>query len=1175
MRILLPLALAASLAAPVLAEDQAETDKGWLVGFLEDNLSDAGRQISIEGFEGALSSRATIRKLTIADDDGIWIELDDITLDWNRRALLRGEIRVNELSAGQISLLRLPERPEKPVTPEAEPFTFSLPELPVAIEIREIRADHIDLGEEVLGQEFQGTLRAEMQLAGGDGQASLQLQRVGPGPEGLIKLDASYSNTSTELNIALDVREGEGGIIASRLNLPGLPATSLTLNGSGRLDDFHAEFRLATDDEDRLAGPITLSGDSAGAWVFTAGLRGNPAPLFLPDHAGFLGDDLLFDLSGRRLADGRLHLDELSLQARSLSLNGAVDLAADGFPERIDIQGHIGLPGDEPVLLPIGGRNKTYLRRADVALIFDSSKGTGWNLDLVMAGLERPSRFVIDQASLRGAGRIGRFDGLRSVDGTIGFDMSGIGGLDPALQAALGPALSGQAEFSWHEDGGFLNLPQIVLTGEDYGIEDAALQIRGLREALWMSGHASIRADDLSRFGKLAGRPLGGSARIGLSGGTSVLTGGFDLDIGLTANGLRVGNDAADQLLRGESTATARLRRDETGLSLDRFQISAASLNLMAEGQLSSQGHNLTGQLNWGNLSDMGPRYGGNLTAGFTFAGTPESATITLDGAGRDLRTGQAMLDPVIAGRADISARARLESGILRMDQASIETPNLTFSVRQQNGSGRLDVNGRLRDLALIVPEFPGPLTISGQVTPQGNAYQANLRLQGPGAINAQITGRMAARGPDLRIVGTSNAAIANGFIQPVMVSGGLAFDVRLTGWRLADVGGRVTLSNGRLSLPVNGIGLERIAATADLAGGSARLAVTADALQGGRLGVNGNIGLVAPFNADLNIRLDRVRLRNPDLYDTIIDGGLRLSGPLAGRANLAGTLNLSETELRIPSSGFANASDLEAVRHVRDSSAVRATRDRAGLGEKRAETAPDGPAWGIDIRIQAPHSIFIRGRGLDAELGGTIHLGGTIRDLIPSGGFELIRGRLSLLGRRLDLTRATLTLVGNFVPFLDIAAVNVRDGMTITIAIEGPANDPEVTFSSSPAMPEEEILAQLIFGRGISSMSAFQALQLANTVAVLSGRGGVQVVDRLRKTFGLADLNVTTAESGAVTVTAGRYITDNLYSEIGVDNTGNARINLNLDVSNNVTLKGRVDSNGNSGIGIFLEKDY
>lgn len=126
--ILFPLAVMAQSAADI--SRQESDDRGFLTRLLERNLSDAGRQVVIEGFNGALSSRATFRRITIADDNGVWITLNDGAIQWNRAALLRGRIEIAELAAREILLPRLPVTQQAP-SPEAREFEFALPELPV------------------------------------------------------------------------------------------------------------------------------------------------------------------------------------------------------------------------------------------------------------------------------------------------------------------------------------------------------------------------------------------------------------------------------------------------------------------------------------------------------------------------------------------------------------------------------------------------------------------------------------------------------------------------------------------------------------------------------------------------------------------------------------------------------------------------------------------------------------------------------------------------------------------------------------------------------------------------------------------------------------------------------------------------------------------------------------
>lgn len=169
----------------------AEEDRGWLEGIIEDNLSSSGRQVNVVGFEGALSSRATIREITIADDEGVWLTLRGIVLDWSRAALLRGRVQVSELSAEEIIVARTPVPPkglEAAPTPEATPF--ALPELPVSINIGRLAAERLELGAPILGEALTASMDAVLVLDGGEGGATLNLTRT-DGPSLQVALNTS------------------------------------------------------------------------------------------------------------------------------------------------------------------------------------------------------------------------------------------------------------------------------------------------------------------------------------------------------------------------------------------------------------------------------------------------------------------------------------------------------------------------------------------------------------------------------------------------------------------------------------------------------------------------------------------------------------------------------------------------------------------------------------------------------------------------------------------------------------------------------------------------------------------------------------------------------------------------------------------------------------------------
>ena len=140
---------------------------------------------------------------------------------------------------------------------------------------------------------------------------------------------------------------------------------------------------------------------------------------------------------------------------------------------------------------------------------------------------------------------------------------------------------------------------------------------------------------------------------------------------------------------------------------------------------------------------------------------------------------------------------------------------------------------------------------------------------------------------------------------------------------------------------------------------------------------------------------------------------------------------------------------------------------------------------------------------------------------------------------------------------------------------VDGQADAPEVSFESTPEAPQDEVLSQLLFGRNISEISAFQALQLASAVATLAGRGGDGIISNLREGFGLDDLDVTTTEDGATALRLGKYLSDNVYTDVTATSDGSAEVSLNLDITPNLTGRATLGSDGESSLGIFFEKDY
>lgn len=1271
-----------ALCALPLSAMAQEDDRGYLTALLEDNLSGAGRKITITGFEGALSSKAKIAALTIADDEGVWLSLKDVVLDWNRAALLTGNVSVNELTAAEIVLARLPETQPESRLPAAEATPFALPDLPVSVKIGALSTPRLSLGPTVLGQPVEAQVSATMALAGGEGSAELALDRLDGGPPGKVALAASYANGSRVLALDLQASEGAGGIAASLLGLPGTPAVDLTVKGTGPLEDYAADLRLLSDGTERLAGRVSVSvpGPDApqGALGFTADLGGDLAPLFTPDYAEFFGPDMALQVIGAKGADGRLDLSQLQLTTRALTLGGALSLDADGLPEKIDLKGELGLDG-QPVLLPLTTDERTFLNHADLAITFDAAQDEAWTANLLVQGLNRAD-LTAQTARIIGNGAIMREGSPRTAWGLLDITLGGLAPRDPALAKAMGESLTGQVAFQWAEGQPTFDLTALTLNGPDYRF-DGKLAIGGLDSALTLAGSGLLSADDLSHFADLTGQPLAGRANASLTGEAALLTGAFDLTGQIRGNGLKIGLAEVDNLLSGASTIDLAVKRDETGTRLNRLDIAAASLTAKAKGIIATAGSDISADLSFADLRALGPQYRGSLTGLARFQGTPEAGRLSFDAKGqslaigvaeadnllkgdstiqaeatlagnvvqlqklevnaaslgvkasgtidpaghdlnadlafRDLRAlgggyrgtlaakagfkgtpedgkltasatasglaiGQSEADRLLAGNSSLAADLRLQGGRVTINSATLENPQLKVAAKGAiaGAARQVTLDAALANLGLLLPEFPGRLTVAGKLADDGTGYALDLGAKGPGGIALAAKGRMAPdfSRADLTIKGNAKADLANAFISPTTVSGGVGIDLRVNGPLLpASLGGRVTLSGLRLATPALPNSIEGLNGAVSFAAGRAQLDLKGGLNSGGSFTIDGTAGLSAPYQGDIRVALLNLLLKDPQLYQTKMNGELSLRGALTGGAMIAGEVTLRETELQVPSTGLGGAAGLEDLRHRAEPGDVRLTRQRAGLvaEAEAASSGASGRPYGLDLTIAAPQRIFVRGRGLDMELGGSLRITGTTANIVPSGAFELVRGRLDILGKRLTISQAQLQMQGDFDPWLSVLASNESDGITSSVKIEGNASAPEVSFVSSPELPEEEVLARLLFNRDLNSLSAFQAAQLASAVATLAGKGGEGVMSKLRKGFGLDDLDVSTNAEGQTEVKAGKYISKNAYTEVEVDGAGKAKINLNLDVTETITLRGSVGAEGDTSIGIFKEKDY
>jgi translocation and assembly module TamB len=624
------------------------------------------------------------------------------------------------------------------------------------------------------------------------------------------------------------------------------------------------------------------------------------------------------------------------------------------------------------------------------------------------------------------------------------------------------------------------------------------------------------------------------------------------------------------------------VQSDNGRFVLERLTTQNPRLDLDASGTVHPDSRALQARLTLRDLVALGQGLDGAAEARLDYTFRDGRDLVNLVAKARDLSLGNAQIAPLLRGQTDVTAQIARENSAIRIDDLRVRNPQLDITgTGQDAGAGwAFDLAARLANLGVVVPEVPGPVSATARIRDTGARYALQAQVQGPAALNTTLEGTASPdfRRLDLSLRGSLDAAIAGAFAGPnLSLRGPANFDLRLNGApQLSALSGRVAMSGARLSLTNPPFVFSSLDASADLAGGRAQITASATAQTGGSLQARGSIGLQAPFAADLGITLAALSLRDPMLYATSLTGALRITGPLTGGALIAGDIALGQTDLQIPSTGLGGVASFPDLTHRAEPAAVRRTRGFAGLIESgtAARRAPSRP-YGLNIGISAPNRVFIRGRGLDAEMGGQFRITGTTLAPVPAGALTLIRGRLDLLGKRFVFTEGRIGVDGALLPELRLVAITQTDAGEAGIIVEGPADAPEIRFTSALGLPEEEVVARLLFGRGLDQLTPFQAAQLAAAVASLTGRGGAGIMDRLRQGLGLDDFDIGTDDSGDTQLRAGRYLSENIYTDLTVTSGGKSEVSINLDLTPSVTVKGRASSDGQTGLGVFFERDY
>jgi translocation and assembly module TamB len=336
----------------------------------------------------------------------------------------------------------------------------------------------------------------------------------------------------------------------------------------------------------------------------------------------------------------------------------------------------------------------------------------------------------------------------------------------------------------------------------------------------------------------------------------------------------------------------------------------------------------------------------------------------------------------------------------------------------------------------------------------------------------------------------------------------------------------------------------------------------------------------------DLTVASRRALLvSRPDLAATV-SSDLKIAGSTAAGIDVSGPITVDRAEINIGAGQMASFPTLD-VREINKPGAPSSPPTRA-VPQRAAPAANEGTPIRLALTVQA-QAVFVRGRGLDAEMGGSVKVDGNPSAPSVSGGLAMRRGDLAILGRRLVFSRGVVTLdtLDRIDPRLDFVASSTVNSTEIQVLIKGTSREPKIEVTSIPQLPPDEALALLLFGKPAGALSAFELLQVAQGLAELTGAAGggaTGFMGRLRQTLGLDQLRLGSGDSSAnpnasnspVSVEAGKYVAPGVYVGARQGAAGNSsRGVVEIQVLDHTKIEGDIGADSNGRVGVKMEWDY
>ncbi|GAB1409673.1 translocation/assembly module TamB domain-containing protein [Desulfovibrionales bacterium] len=422
---------------------------------------------------------------------------------------------------------------------------------------------------------------------------------------------------------------------------------------------------------------------------------------------------------------------------------------------------------------------------------------------------------------------------------------------------------------------------------------------------------------------------------------------------------------------------------------------------------------------------------------------------------------------------------------------------------------------------------------------------------------------------PDAPLSGQVDARLQLDFLAPVLQLDDQRFNGLAQGqFRLGGTGtaptvhGDLGIMNATYENFRTGTWLQDVHGTLRARGTTADLALHGTDGQNGTLDVQGHVDLPSVRYA-VDVRTASARLVRQDYLQSTVSSDVRMQGKEAV-ASVRGEIHVESTDFHIPPTLPPDVTTIDIAEI------------NAPAKASAASTEPGAMRLDMDLSVNVPNQFIVRGRGLDSEWSGALQIKGSHTEPHITGDVRLLRGHFDFLDRLFVLSKGLLSLDGSVPPnpYLDIVGETEISDTLAGIHITGPAKNFRLMLSSVPALPTDEILALILFGRSSRQISPLQAIQLAQAAAEMAGGATPDVLGSLKSTLGLQEVSMD-SEDKDTSVGVGGYVGGKYYVRTQRSVSGQDKTKVEVQLTPSISVETEVGGDSRQGGGVSWKHSY